>query len=106
MNFAHSLVPKTQLFMIFSVYTNGRSLLSCKKSTSKDVMNCVHGIRVISTQWVVLGHTYVMFMTMPTANNFSFMGNVSDMTITMMINHLYVDSKTWNLLMSSCFCFF
>lgn len=70
-------VPKARLFMIFSMYTNGRKLLSCKKSTSKDMMNCVHGIRVISTQWVVLGHTYMMFMAMPTVNVFTFMINVS-----------------------------
>lgn len=41
------------------------------------MMNCVHGIRVISTQWVVLGHTYMMFMAMPTVNVFTFMINVS-----------------------------
>lgn len=65
--------------MIFSVYTNGRSLLSAKKSKSKDVMDCVHGIRVFSTQWVVLGHSYTaMYTAMPITNAFSFIGNVSD----------------------------
>lgn len=68
--------------MVFSVYTNGRSLLSCKKSTSKDVMHCVHGIRVISTQWVVLGHTYFLYMNMPTGNTFHFMGYVSEVTFS------------------------
>lgn len=84
-NLDRLLVPKRQLFMVFSVYTNGRSLLSCKKSTSKDVMHCVHGIRVISTQWVVLGHTYVLYMTMPTANTFQFMGHVSEVTFFALI---------------------
>lgn len=44
-------------------------------------MSCVHGIRVISTQWVVLGHTYVMHMAMPTVNVFKFMTDVSDFAL-------------------------
>lgn len=79
--------------MIFSVYTNGRSLLSCKKSTSKDVMNCVHGIRVISTQWVVIGHTYLLYMAMPTTNTFYFMGDVSDSRNFFCIDRLYCSDK-------------
>lgn len=71
------LEPKKQIFLAFSVYTNGRSLLSCKKSKSKDVMDCVHGIRVISTQWVVLGHTYMMFFALPSSNGLSFISKVS-----------------------------
>lgn len=72
------LEPKIRLFMAFSVYTNGRSLLSAKRSKSKDSMDCIHGIRVFSTQWVVLGHTYTMFMYMPTRNSLDFMVHVSD----------------------------
>lgn len=69
--------PKVRYFMAFSVYTNGRSLLSTKKSNSKDMMDCIHGIRVFSTQWVVLGHTYVLYMLMPTRNTLEFIQHVS-----------------------------
>lgn len=67
---------KKQILMAFSVYTNGRKLLSSKKSKSKDVVHCVHGIRVFSTQWVVLGHTY-SFYDAYTSNNIAFLRNVS-----------------------------
>lgn len=70
-------VPKARLFMAFSVYTNGRNLLSAKKFKSTDMMDCVHGIRVLSTQWVVLGHTYNIYMFVPTMNTLEFVPNVS-----------------------------
>lgn len=63
--------------MAFSVYSNGRRLLSSKKSKSEDVVHCVHGIRVFSTQWVVLGHAYA-FYDAYTSNNIAFMRSVSD----------------------------
>lgn len=66
--FALILGNKVQVLLAFSFYTNGMKLLSYKKSTSPEVMNCVHGIRVITTQWVVVGHTYVMYALLPTRN--------------------------------------
>lgn len=40
-------------------------------------MDCVHGIRALSTQWVLLGHTYMMYLFMPTRNSLGFMMDVS-----------------------------
>lgn len=65
---------------MFSFYTNGKKLLSYQKSESPDVVDCLHGIRGISSQWIVLGHvclTYGLFpvrnrATMLTVTNFGF----------------------------------
>lgn len=43
-------------------------MLSYEKSKSTDMMDCIHGIRVISTQWVVLGHTFLMYVMFPIRN--------------------------------------
>ncbi|XP_055304069.1 nose resistant to fluoxetine protein 6-like isoform X1 [Sitodiplosis mosellana] len=59
---------KSQALLAFSFYTNGMKLFSYKKTKSPDMMHCVHGIRAISTQWVVLGHTYLMYLLLPIRN--------------------------------------
>ncbi|XP_031627930.1 nose resistant to fluoxetine protein 6-like [Contarinia nasturtii] len=60
--------PKSQALLTFSFYSNGLKLLSYKKTKSPDMMHCLHGIRVISTQWVVLGHTFIMYVLLPIRN--------------------------------------
>ena len=43
----------------FSFIHNGRKLLSFEpSSSSSDNLSCLHGIRVLSTFWVVIGHTW------------------------------------------------
>ncbi|KAH0820849.1 hypothetical protein GEV33_001942 [Tenebrio molitor] len=44
---------KEDIFAIFSLYTNSKSLLSTSSSGN---LTCLFGIRVISTCWVILGH--------------------------------------------------
>jgi hypothetical protein len=44
---------KEDIFAIFSLYTNSKSLLSTSSSGN---LTCLFGIRVISTAWVILGH--------------------------------------------------
>ncbi len=53
-------------FMAFSIYTNTKKLLSTRKSP--DDMGCLHGIRFLSTAWVVLAHTYSASLTGPVWN--------------------------------------
>lgn len=60
--------PKTQTLVAFSVYTNASKLLSYDPPKSRNVMQCLHGIRVISTQWVVLAHTYAALIALPSQN--------------------------------------
>lgn len=42
----------------FSFLNNGRKLLSMKSPPGGGNLNCIHGIRVLSTFWVVIGHTW------------------------------------------------
>jgi len=47
----------TRLLNCFSVLNNSRKILSAKVNSS-DNLGCLNGIRVLSTTWVVMGHTY------------------------------------------------
>lgn len=55
-----------QYLMAFSLYTNTKKWMSTRKSA--DDMGCIHGIRFLSTAWVVLGHTYFAFISGPIWN--------------------------------------
>lgn len=59
---------KIPILLAFSFYSNGIKLLSYKATNSSEMMNCIHGIRVISTQWIVLGHTLSTYLTLPFRN--------------------------------------
>ncbi|KAI5642782.1 acyltransferase family domain-containing protein [Phthorimaea operculella] len=50
--------PKTAdtLYKSFSVYTNGKRLTTFKDNPNN--LNCVDGIRAISTFWIIAGHVY------------------------------------------------
>lgn len=56
------------ILLAFSIYTNGSKLFSYKKENNSDSMQCLNGIRAISTQWVVLGHTFAMYMMLAVRN--------------------------------------
>lgn len=58
-----SLVVK--IFVAFSAYTNAQKLLNFKQAPG--TLTCLNGIRVISINWVVLGHTCLFMFT--AANN-------------------------------------
>lgn len=59
---------KSQALLAFSVYSNGMKLLSYKQAKSAGMMHCLHGIRVISTIWVVYTHAYFMYIILPIRN--------------------------------------
>ena len=51
----------------FSAVNNTRKLLTTRPSS--DNLGCVHGIRVLSTTWVVMGHTYFILLFTPVVTN-------------------------------------
>ena len=52
----------------FSFYTNTKRLFVMKRSTSPEMIDCLHGIRVILTLWVIYGHTFYMYILVPVLN--------------------------------------
>ena len=58
---------KHAVLMSFSMYTNGRNLLST--NTGSETMTCLHGLRFLSILWIVFGHTYYMASTSPNINH-------------------------------------
>lgn len=52
--------------MAFSIYTNTKKWLSTRKSAED--FGCLHGIRFLSTCWVVLCHGYFVFGMVPQWN--------------------------------------
>ncbi|XP_033732782.1 nose resistant to fluoxetine protein 6-like [Pecten maximus] len=48
---------RARLLVSFSLYTNGRNLLSSKRPRGS--FGAVNGIRFLSISWVILGHTFI-----------------------------------------------
>lgn len=46
-----------QMLLCFSLYTNGLKILDMSKKGGQ--LECLHGMRVLSMFWVILGHTYL-----------------------------------------------
>jgi peptidoglycan/LPS O-acetylase OafA/YrhL len=51
-----------QLFIAFSIYTNGKVLFDVAKSKSPDSINCLLGLRAISVFWIIFGHRFTSQM--------------------------------------------
>lgn len=49
---------KNSLLTSFSVYTNGKKLLSTKRRPG--TITCLDGIRFLSICWIIFGHTFFM----------------------------------------------
>ena len=63
-----------KLLLCFSVYSNGKKILSTTKL--KGSIDCIHGIRFFSMCWVVMGHTWYVNLKAPPDNIFD-LGDVS-----------------------------
>ncbi|XP_067686161.1 O-acyltransferase like protein-like [Haliotis asinina] len=50
-----------RVLLCFSAVSNGEKILSVKRSPAS--ITCLHGIRVLSIGWVILGHTYIYTMS-------------------------------------------
>lgn len=62
------LGTKYRPFMVFSIYTNTLKLFSWKISESPGTIECLHGIRVIATLWVMLEHNCTSLLYLPLRN--------------------------------------
>lgn len=56
----------------FSMLTNGKKLLATK-SAAVDNLACLNGMRVLSTTWIVLYHTYYEAIINPMYNPLGFL---------------------------------
>jgi len=57
---------KKELLIAFSLYSNGKKLLSTK--SSGDTLHAIHGMRFITICWVVWCHRYKMDISVPSIN--------------------------------------
>ncbi|KAH0816917.1 hypothetical protein GEV33_005874 [Tenebrio molitor] len=63
-----------KLVNIFSAYTNSKRIFA--RGDGNSDLDCVHGIRFLSTCYVVIGHRYLMLMFFPSINSLKIMDEV------------------------------
>lgn len=51
------LDEKCQSLLMFSIYTNGKKLFMCEHTQSPNNIQCLYGIRSITSFWIIAGHT-------------------------------------------------
>ncbi|OQR75398.1 hypothetical protein BIW11_08445 [Tropilaelaps mercedesae] len=42
----------------FSVYSNFRKVMNTKRAHASETLRCIHGLRVLTMAWIILGHTF------------------------------------------------
>ncbi|XP_044763413.1 nose resistant to fluoxetine protein 6-like [Coccinella septempunctata] len=77
-----SMKPKHEIMVAFSLYTNGKKLLSTNR-TSRE-LSCLYGIKVFSMMWVVLGHSYLNMLT-TSVDNILYINDWMDNPINMVV---------------------
>ncbi|XP_055842817.1 nose resistant to fluoxetine protein 6-like [Episyrphus balteatus] len=58
-----------QILLAFSVFTNGRRLFAISTKKSRNSIDCLTGMRVLSTFWIMNHHTYTNIHGTPIINN-------------------------------------
>ncbi|XP_065346551.1 O-acyltransferase like protein-like [Cloeon dipterum] len=78
------------LIAAFSLRSNLRQLFKISRGKVAGQVPCVHGIRVISTIWVVVGHKYEIYIAaMPFMNTFEFFTLPQEFSSMPYINSLF-----------------
>ncbi|XP_066260576.1 nose resistant to fluoxetine protein 6-like [Euwallacea similis] len=52
----------------FSIFHNGKKLLKTSKNISGDQIQVIHGLRVISMMWIVVGHSFSFLIAYPSTD--------------------------------------
>jgi hypothetical protein len=65
------VASSNKLVNIFSAYTNSKRIFA--RGDGNSDLDCVHGIRFLSTCYVVIGHRYLMLMFFPSINSLKIM---------------------------------
>jgi ABC-type arginine transport system permease subunit len=61
------LRKKPDLFVVFSLYTNGKKLLGTH--CENDNLKCLNGIRVLTMVWVIVAHLFIIRIYAFNTNN-------------------------------------
>ncbi|KAG5670728.1 hypothetical protein PVAND_000972 [Polypedilum vanderplanki] len=61
-----------KLLIAFSLWTNTSKFFDMTRSKSKSSINCMNGIRAISTLWIILGHRKIFHTFFPLTNTNAF----------------------------------
>lgn len=73
------------LLKCFSMISNGRKIFKCRKNNkSTDIIECIHGIRVLSIIWIVYSHSYLGLSGIPHMNSiysFQWVKNILSMIL-------------------------
>jgi hypothetical protein len=65
--YSRKLRKKPDLFVVFSLYTNGKKLLGTH--CENDNLKCLNGIRVLTMVWVIVGHLFIIRINASNTNN-------------------------------------
>ncbi|XP_066252625.1 nose resistant to fluoxetine protein 6-like [Euwallacea similis] len=68
---ADALKFQSGVLQIFSLRNSVRKILA--QNHSKGDLDCIHGLRVLSTFYVIIGHRYLMMMFFPVVNSLQIM---------------------------------
>lgn len=58
----------SKMLMIFSIYSNGKTIFRISKPKSDTQIESLNGIRSMTIMWIILGHTYIMNTKLPHLN--------------------------------------
>lgn len=66
-----TLLAKESIVSSFSVVSNCKKILTIK--STKNPLDCLHGIRFLSICYVIVGHRYCLSMYFPLVNSLEIM---------------------------------
>ncbi|XP_022325908.1 O-acyltransferase like protein-like [Crassostrea virginica] len=73
-----------KIFLAFSVYSNGKKLLSTKKTPG--TLGAVNGVRVLSISWVILGHVFAFVISVVSNIGYSYTIDIKKRSYQVIMN--------------------